>query len=541
MAPVVSVTSEPSRAAAGDVGVLSQRVLALAAEGSPRVDFLQRLLELLGASSRTGRLELWIAEPGRWMRSRLGEDACCVLDVVERGQGAVAVAEVCAGAGLEPVGWEHGVLWSRPVRRDAGSGPRTMVPLWVGDGPGGWLVLAVDGPDYVVRRETARLGRVAGTLGTALEVHRVHAALRERVKELSALYEIAQLAARPGLSRERLLGEVAMLLPGAWQYPDIAVGRVELDGEERRAGAVGDPVAEQVEDVVVDGSRRGRVAVGYVEPRPLVGEDPFLLEERALLEAIASHLAVIVARRDAAAERDRLQAELLHADRLATLGMLAAGVGHELNEPLGSILGFAQLARKVDGVPPEVAADLEKVEAAALHAREIVRKLVGFARKGPVRRRRVELNTVVREGLELLAPRCRARGVEVATRLATGLPAVEADPTHLQQVLVNLVVNALDAMPEGGRVTVATGVHGDLVRMAVLDTGSGMTDEVRRRALLPFFTTRHDADGTGLGLALVHDVVAGAGGTIRVDSEPGRGSEVTVELPAAAPATGVSR
>jgi len=536
MARTVATSPGFRPAVPGEVGDLSHRVLALAAEGTPRVEFLERLLGLLRGSGRAARLELWIAEPGGWLRSRLGDDSRLVLDVLRREDGAATAAEVCTGAGLEPVGWEHGVLWARAGRPEAGTGARTVVPVFIGQDPGGWLVLAVDGPDYVVRRETAWFARAAGTIGTALGIHRVHAALRERVKELSALYGLAQLAARPGLTLEQLLSEVAELLPGAWQYPSIAVGRVELDLEVRRAGASGDPVVEQEAEVVVGGTRRGRVAVGYVESRPLVGEAPFLPEEEALLAAIASHLAVIVERRDAAVERDRLQAELLHADRLATLGMLAAGVGHELNEPLGSILGFAQLARKAGGVPAGVVADLERVEAAALHAREIVRKLVGFAHKGPALRRRMDLNQVVREGLELLAPRCRARAAEVVTDLAAEQPVVEGDPSQVQQVLVNLVVNALDAMPDGGRVTVATSVCGDTVRLAVADTGCGMSDEVRRRATMPFFTTRHDAGGTGLGLALVHDIVTGAGGTIRVDSEPDRGSEVTVELPAAPPA-----
>lgn len=524
------------RPAAGDPGVFTQQVLALAAEGSPRVELFRRLGELLRARSQGWRLELWVAEGAHWLRLVVATGGVD-LEVRPRSDLATAaVAEVCDGARVEPVGWEHGVLWAAPraAAGDEGGGGRyTLTPLWAGSEPVGWLVLDSAGPEYVTRRETAWLGRVAGTLGTALEVHRVHAALRERVKELSGLYEIAQLAARPGLGREELLAGIVALLPGAWQYPEIAVAELELDGEAFRAGREGEIVARQSAPVVIGGRSRGRLDVGYVEPRPELGEGPFLAEERRLIDAIAQQLAVILERREVAAERARLQEQLLHADRLATLGMLAAGIGHELNEPLGAILGFSQLALKAPDLPAAAAADLDRVEQAALHARDIVRKLVQFARKGPARRVPVAVNQVVGEAVDLLAGRCRDRNVTVVRRLAADLPPVVVDPTQLRQVLVNVLVNGLDAMPAGGTLELLTARAGGQVRIEVRDSGVGMSEAVARQVFLPFFTTKAAAEGTGLGLALAHDIVAEAGGSIRVSSRPGEGTTLTVELPVA--------
>lgn len=526
-----------TRTVAGDPGLMTQQVLALAAEGAPRPEFFRRLGELLRARARASRLELWVAEESRWLRLKVAATGPVELEVCERGDLATAsVTEVCDGVGVEPVGWEHGVLWAAP-RTAAGTEAvgvvrHTLVPIWVDRGTVGWLVLDTAGPDYVMRRETGWFGRIAGTLGTALEVHRVHAALRERVKELSGLYEIAQVAARPGLGRDELLAGVVRLLPSAWQYPEIAGATIEVDGESHRAGCDGDIVARQDARLVVAGRDRGRVEVGYVEPRPDLGEGPFLAEERRLIDAIAQQLAVILERREVAAERAGLQEQLLHADRLATLGMLAAGIGHELNEPLGAILGFAQLARKAAGLPASVATDLEKVEHAALHARDIVRKLVQFARKSPSRRVPVAVNRIVSEALDLLAARCRSRGVTVQCRLARDLPPVLVDPTQLRQVLVNLIVNGLDAMPEGGVLAVVSARAGDLVRLEVRDSGAGMSEDVARQVFLPFFTTKEGGDGTGLGLALAHDIVAEAGGSIRAESQPGEGTTLVVDLPA---------
>ena len=279
------------------------------------------------------------------------------------------------------------------------------------------------------------------------------------------------------------------------------------------------------------GSERGFVEVIYHEKRPDLDEGPFLKEERSLLDAFAREIGVIIERREAASERERLQEQLLHADRLATIGELAAGVAHELNEPLGAVLGFAQLARKHVGLPDPANEDVRKIEAAALQAREIVRKLMVFARQTPPRTARVNLNSLVEDGLYLLEARCAERRIEVERGLEEGLPDIIADASQLQQVLVNLVVNAIQAMPDGGRLTIATHHRESKVVLRIADTGLGMTREIRRRIFLPFFTTKEIDEGTGLGLAVAHGIVSAHGGKIDVESQPGQGSCFEVEIP----------
>jgi len=133
--------------------------------------------------------------------------------------------------------------------------------------------------------------------------------------------------------------------------------------------------------------------------------------------------------------------------------------------------------------------------------------------------------------LLFLESRWEKKGIRVVRELHPELPTITADPAQLQQVLVNLVVNAEQAMPEGGTLTLATAPGEDTVRLRVEDTGVGMDDEVCEKAFLPFFTTKDVNEGTGLGLAVVHGIVTAHGGTIRVSSEPGRGSTFEVELP----------
>jgi signal transduction histidine kinase len=244
-------------------------------------------------------------------------------------------------------------------------------------------------------------------------------------------------------------------------------------------------------------------------------------------------VALVVEGRQAEDQRQRLQEQLYHADRLATLGKLTAGFAHELNEPLGSILGFAQLARDAAGLPPQVGSDLDKILKASLHAREIIKKLMFFGRQTPPGMVAVDLNETVREGLSFIEPRITSQRIRVIQQLDPNLPRVIADRGQILQVLVNLTVNATQAMPEGGTLTLTTRSEADKVLLGVEDTGVGMSEEILRQIFVPFFTTKDVGQGTGLGLSVVHGIVSAHGGAITVTSEPGQGSRFEVRLPAA--------
>lgn len=360
--------------------------------------------------------------------------------------------------------------------------------------------------------------------------------LAERVKELTCLYEVAAVfAERPGSLREQLARVVAVL-PGACRYPERAVARLRLDDIEvaSRNAAPGAATACLRAALRVAGSERGEVVLGYTVPREEANTEHdglFLAEERALLETVASQIGVFVASVESEQRRADMEATLRHADRLATIGQLAAGVAHELNEPLGNVLGFAQLALKAQDVPAQVRADLTRITEAALRGREIIRKLLVFARQSPASKQPTKLNSIVEEAMFLLEAGCENPGVRFVRELGAGLPDVEADPVQIRQVVTNLVINAMQAIHDTGSVTVRTEAEHDAVVLSVHDTGTGMTPEVLRRVFDPFFTTKDVGQGTGLGLAVVQGIVAGHGGTIDVTSEPGAGSVFRVRLP----------
>ncbi len=360
----------------------------------------------------------------------------------------------------------------------------------------------------------------------------VNIALKERVKELTCLYGIARIAEQLEVSLEEILRSIVELLPQAWQYPESTHSRILLDDHSYTTPGFQNTPYKQESDIFANGKLRGRVEIVYLEQKPDCDEGPFLKEERKLIDAIAREVGRIVERKEAEEEKARLRAQLIHADRLATIGQLAAGVAHELNEPLGNILGFAQLAKKCSALPQQALQDIEKIEKASLHAREVVKKLLFFSRQMPSRKSRVDLNKLIKESLYFLESRCAKEGIEVKYLLESELPEILADPSQLTQVIVNLVVNAIQAMSNGGRLTLQTISQGEKhVIFAVEDTGVGIREEIKEKIFLPFFTTKDSDLGTGLGLAVAHGIITSHNGIIDVKSKVGCGARFEITLP----------
>ena len=358
-------------------------------------------------------------------------------------------------------------------------------------------------------------------------------ALRERVKELTCLYNLAQIAQRPGATFDEILQGIVELLPVAWQYPKSAAGRIVVDGRSFVTSNFHECPNVLSADIVVDGDCRGRVDVVYTDKKPPLDEGPFLTEERNLINAVAGQITLIIEREQADADKLRLQEQLRHADRLATIGQLAAGIAHELNEPLGNILGFSQLMQKQPGLPDPSERDLAKIVATTLHARQIINNLMLFARQMPPRKTPVNLNAVVEESLGFLETRCTRNGIAVVKNIDADMPEITADASQLRQVFVNLVVNSIHAMPDGGVLTITTRKSNGRVLLGVEDDGHGMSEEVLEEIFVPFFTTKDINEGTGLGLPVVHGIVTAHGGETRADSAPGRGARFEIELPVA--------
>lgn len=374
---------------------------------------------------------------------------------------------------------------------------------------------------------------LAQIVGMGLADRRAHAALRERVKELTCLYNISRITSQTEVPVAEQLRRIAELLPAAWQYPELAVAGIVLGKDTYATGDLVSASVRQCQDIVLDGVKQGRVEIGYVADRPEFAQGAFLEEEADLLAAAAREIAEIIGRHRDAQHGKELEEQIRRAGRLATIGQLVTGVAHEINEPLNAILGCAQLARKAPQLDGDVAGDLDDIIAAALHARDIVNKLMLFARQRPPRKVLLNLNDVVEQSLSILKTRCEKGGIELGQTLSDELPLIFADSSQLQQVVVNLVVNAVQAMPGGGRLSIVTHGDADSATLVVQDTGVGMSQEVLAQCFEPFYTTKDVGEGTGLGLAIVHGIVTAHHGTIGCASQPGAGTRFEIRLPAA--------
>ena len=427
---------------------------------------------------------------------------------------------------------------------------------------------------------------VAGQAGAAVENARLFSDNRRRLEELSVLYELSQ-AVTGQLERAALAEAIYRQLVRVLDAPSAAIvaydetrheievvlsardGVVQAEETGRRypfgVGLMSRTIERRqpirVDDYAEACRREGVTPFDAQLPHPywlgapmiagdeVVGAISLRSAHRPFDEADARLLVNItglaaLAFRSARLYEDRLRAyselvaaqdHLVRADKLRALGEMASGVAHDFNNLLTSIVGRAQmLLQQIE--EPRLRRWLQVIERAALDGARTVRRLQEFTR---IRRDQafapVDLTLVVREALEVSQFRWKdeamRRAVEqrVVTSLAA-VPPVSGDPAELREALTNLILNAVDAMPDGGTLTLATRAEADAVVVTVADTGAGMTDEVKRRLFEPFFSTK-GVKGTGLGLSLTFGIVSRHGGQIDVDSAPGRGTRFTLRFP----------
>jgi two-component system, cell cycle sensor histidine kinase and response regulator CckA len=289
---------------------------------------------------------------------------------------------------------------------------------------------------------------------------------------------------------------------------------LERAGEAaRRLRETGEPLSEEYREL----TRDGRLVHVLDETVPVRDEEGRILHYQGVLLDVTEHRV--------------LEEQLRQSQKMEAIGRLAGGIAHDFNNLLTAIKGYGEFL--LADLPEQTAAhhDAQEIVLAADRAATLTRQLLAFSRRQTRTPEPIGLNAVVGE-LEGLLRRLIGEQVEFVTELSPELPSVTADRVQLEQVILNLSVNARDAMPEGGRLCVATGLEDGLAVLRVSDTGVGMGPEVRSHIFEPFFTTKEPGKGTGLGLATVYGIVEQSGGAIDVQSAPGEGSTFTVRLPA---------
>ena len=356
--------------------------------------------------------------------------------------------------------------------------------------------------------------------------------LIEKIRVLNCLYQISELVVDGANAFEKTIQAIIDLVPQAFEHPGKVAAAILLGEMRYQSPGFKSSKTSAQKSIVVNGEVRGQLEIGCIEDGAfaLSSEGDCTIEENNLLEAVAKKVAYIIDRKEALDKKKILEEQLMHADRLATIGQLAAGIAHELNNPLGDILGFAQLASNHPDLNDDVYQDLVKIVKSTLYAREIIKKVLYFGRQTHPKEAKTDLNKLIGEWMDFFESRCEKSGIQIVVERDEELPIVTGDPAQLNQVLVNVVVNAIQAMPAGGTLTIRTISQVDWVSILVEDTGQGIEAENMDKIFLPFFTTKEVDEGTGLGLSVVYGIVNEHGGTIEVDSNKGQGSTFTIKF-----------
>jgi nitrogen-specific signal transduction histidine kinase len=244
-------------------------------------------------------------------------------------------------------------------------------------------------------------------------------------------------------------------------------------------------------------------------------------------------------------ERKRVEGHLFQSQKLETVGKLAGGIAHEFNSIMTTVIGHGELLLRDLPRESPLAKNAAEIKTAASRAATLTHQLLAFGRKQMFQLETLDLNAVL-AGMENMLRHLMKRGAELRLDLGAGLKTVRADPGQIEQVVVNMAMNAAEAMPDGGCLTIQTAnvsvnagslgsfpepKAGDYVMLAIVDTGVGMRDEVKARVFEPFFSTKGVGKGTGLGLATCHGIIKQSGGHVAVESQPGRGTTFRIYLP----------
>jgi PAS domain S-box-containing protein len=391
-----------------------------------------------------------------------------------------------------------------------------------------------EGLDALNSEEVDMVQALAGQAATAVMNGRLYRSLREKADELQSLTEY----------NENILESM-----------DAGILVLDLDGRvvrwnrameslcgQRRGAVLGRSLDDVFPAAFLEGLRGSlvlgeREEIAHIYKLHLPGSDGKSLMVNVSVAPFqigsGERCGTVLILEDVTA-RVRLEEQLQHSEKMASIGLLAAGVAHEVNTPLTGISSYTQMLREQVGPADAKSELLEKIEKQAFRAAKIINSLLNFSRAGRPEPESLDINKLVLDVLSLLEHQLEKSRIKVRKELALELPLVRGNENRLQQVFFNLILNARDAMPHGGWLTLATQADDDTVIVEVKDTGTGIKREHIKRIYDPFFTTKGIGRGTGLGLSVSYGILQEHGGGIFVDSVPGKGTTFQVALPALA-------
>lgn len=350
--------------------------------------------------------------------------------------------------------------------------------------------------------------------------------LKERIKELTCLYEVSSIIVNADVDQiQAVLLAIAHSLKKGFQFPDdteIAI-RTSIASVETVKLHKAISLNSQIQ---VFNQPNGMITASLIHDK-----SSFLKEEKQLLDSIALKIGNLLERIEIQQNETSLKRQMEHADRLSILGEITAGIAHELNTPLTNILGFAELLKDEFNENTLVTGDLDKIIKNAMFSREVVKKLMFFACEMPQEMQRVNIVPSIKNSLTLLDASFKKAQVKCIVKIEEEELFLKADIIQLTQIIFNLTINAIYFSPVHGVVTIEALQTTDHIILKISDQGIGLSKEAQKKVFQPFFTTKPIGDGSGLGLSVVHGIVASHKGTITAVNNKNKGATFTVKLP----------
>lgn len=352
--------------------------------------------------------------------------------------------------------------------------------------------------------------------------------LKERIKELTCLYDVSTVIVQHEGAMEATLKTICFILKRAWQFSDEAVVALKLDDFYVTTAAVPGNAIFQRSAIQVFNEALGFVKVYY--PSAKFTEKHFLKEEEKLLNKVCSDIGFLYEKQLNKGKEEQLKRSAERIDRLSILGEITAGIAHELNTPLGNILGFAEFIHDRTK-EKQSKQDSAKIIKAAIYSREVVKKLMFFSCEMPQNMSFVKIKPTVLQALTLLGPNFKKAEVFYKLNFENSSLEAQLDAIQLTQVLFNILINSIYVSPKLS--TIAVTVYNDETNffIEISDEGPGIKEEYKAKIFEPFFTTKPIGEGSGLGLSVVHGIVKShKGDIISFDNKP-KGTVFQIRLP----------
>lgn len=355
-------------------------------------------------------------------------------------------------------------------------------------------------------------------------------ALKERIKELTCLYEVSSIIGNANSDLiEETLKAIAFSLKNAFQYPEVTVVTFCVDDISISTDLQVNNALKIQSHIKIFNKDKGELIVNLNSFNN--NKISFLKEEQLLLDNIAIKVGSFLERVEIQKNEVSLKRQMERADRLSILGEITAGIAHELNTPLANILGFAELIKTDSKLTKNVETDLDKIIDNVIYSREVVKKLMFFACEMPQEMKRVNVVPNIKNAINLLDATFRKEDVKYLVKIEVEELWLRADPIQLTQIIFNLLINAIYFSPKGGLVTIEAYKAEQNIVLKISDEGKGFKTEDLEKVFQPFFTTKPTGDGSGLGLSVVHGIVASHKGTITAENNIKKGAIFTIILP----------